>query len=93
MREWDFSPSHMLKGGKLKQGDEVIAPALTFIAPINAIKYNGANPIFMDSGDIITLIQRKLSNLLRRKLPLKIIIPIIKLLGKNICFDSCTCMG
>ena len=30
-------------------GDEVIIPALTFIAPVNAISYNGAKPIFMDS--------------------------------------------
>ena len=31
------------------QGDEVIVPALTFIAPINAISYNNATPIFMDA--------------------------------------------
>ena len=30
-------------------GDEVIAPTLTFIAPINAIAYNGASPVFMDA--------------------------------------------
>ena len=30
-------------------GDEVIVPTLTFIAPINAVVYNGARPIFMDS--------------------------------------------
>ena len=27
---------------------DVIVPSLTFIAPVNAIKYNGADPIFMD---------------------------------------------
>jgi len=32
-------------------GDEVIVPTLTFIAPINAVKYNGANPIFMDADE------------------------------------------
>jgi aminotransferase in exopolysaccharide biosynthesis len=32
-------------------GDEVIVPTLTFIAPINAVAYNGASPIFMDSDD------------------------------------------
>ena len=31
------------------QGDEVIVPTLTFIAPINAISYNNATPIFMDA--------------------------------------------
>ncbi len=28
--------------------DEVIAPTITFIAPINAIRYTGAHPVFMD---------------------------------------------
>jgi len=35
----------------VKPGDEVIAPTLTFIAPINAIAYNGASPVFMDTDD------------------------------------------
>lgn len=30
-------------------GDEVIVPTLTFIAAVNAVAYNGANPIFMDA--------------------------------------------
>ena len=33
----------------VKEDDEVIIPSLTFIAPVNAIKYNGAYPVFMDS--------------------------------------------
>jgi aminotransferase in exopolysaccharide biosynthesis len=32
-------------------GDEVIVPTLTFIAPINAVAYNSASPIFMDADD------------------------------------------
>ena len=32
----------------VNQGDEVIIPTITFIAPVNAIAYNGANPVFMD---------------------------------------------
>ena len=35
--------------------DEVIVPTITFIAPVNAIKYNGANPIFMDVDDFHNL--------------------------------------
>ena len=35
----------------VKPGDEVIAPTLTFIAPINAIAYNGARPVFMDADE------------------------------------------
>lgn len=32
----------------VKSGDEVITQALTFIATVNAIMYNGANPVFID---------------------------------------------
>jgi len=32
------------------QGDEVLMPNLTFVAPANAIKYCGASPIFLDSN-------------------------------------------
>lgn len=33
----------------VEANDEVIVPSLTFIAPINAIIYMGAEPVFMDS--------------------------------------------
>ena len=32
----------------VEAGDEVIISSLTFIAPVNAVAYNGASPIFMD---------------------------------------------
>jgi perosamine synthetase len=31
------------------QGDEVIVPTLTYIASVNAIRYTGASPVFVDS--------------------------------------------
>jgi len=31
------------------QGHEVFVPALTFIAPVNAVSYTGARPVFIDS--------------------------------------------
>lgn len=34
----------------VKQNDEVITQALTFVATANAISYMGASPIFLDSG-------------------------------------------
>lgn len=37
------------------RGDEVLAPTLTFIASINAIKYLGAEPVFMDCDDYYNL--------------------------------------
>lgn len=30
------------------EGDEVIVPAFTFIAPVNTVRYCGAEPVFMD---------------------------------------------
>tara|TARA_Y100000590_G_scaffold255921_2_gene287441 strand:+ start:549 stop:1712 length:1164 start_codon:yes stop_codon:yes gene_type:complete len=37
------------------QGDEVIIPTLTFIAPVNAIWYNNASPVFMDCDDFYNI--------------------------------------
>ena len=41
--------------------DEVIVPTLTFIAAVNPIKYIGAEPIFMDCDDSLTIDTDKLS--------------------------------
>lgn len=43
----------------VKPGDEVITPTLTFIAPVNAIHYVGARPIFMDCDDHLNLNEDK----------------------------------
>ena len=32
----------------VEAGDEVIVPTVTFIAPVNAVRYVGAEPVFMD---------------------------------------------
>jgi len=40
--------------------DEVIVPTLTFIAAVNPVKYIGAEPIFMDCDDHLTLDSVKL---------------------------------
>ena len=34
----------------VQPGDEVLVPNLTFVAPVNAVKYCFANPVFMDSN-------------------------------------------
>lgn len=34
----------------IREGDEVIVPSFTYIASVNAIKYVGAKPIFVDSN-------------------------------------------
>ncbi|PCJ84843.1 MAG: aminotransferase DegT [Flavobacteriales bacterium] len=33
----------------VEQGDEVLVPNLTFVAPVNTVRYSFANPVFMDS--------------------------------------------
>jgi len=38
---------------------EVIVPTLTFIAPVNAIAYNGAHPIFMDADEFYNIDVKK----------------------------------
>ena len=35
----------------VKPGDEILIPTLTFIAPVNAIRYAGADPLFMDADE------------------------------------------
>jgi len=44
----------------ISSGDEVIVPTLTFIAAVNPIKYAGAEPIFMDCDDSLTMDAEKL---------------------------------
>lgn len=41
-------------------GDEVIVPALTFIAAVNPVKYVGAEPIFMDCDESLCMDMEKL---------------------------------
>ncbi len=43
-------------------GDEVIVPALTFIATVNPVKYQFATPIFMDCDDSLCMDPIKLQN-------------------------------
>ena len=39
--------------------DEVFVPTLTFIAPVNAIAYNGAEPVFMDADEYYNIDSEK----------------------------------
>lgn len=45
-------------------GDEVLVPTLTFIAPVNAVRYVGAEPVFMDCDDHLNLDPEKLAEFL-----------------------------
>jgi len=39
----------------VKDGDEVIVPTVTFISPINVVRYCRANPVFMDCDDFYNI--------------------------------------
>ncbi|MDD5629030.1 MAG: LegC family aminotransferase [Elusimicrobia bacterium] len=46
---------------------EVIVPAVTFIAPVNAARYLGAEPVFMDCDEFLNLDAAKLDEFCRRE--------------------------
>ncbi len=56
--------SIMLSG--VKPGDEVIVPAISFIATINSVIYNFGNPIFMDIDDYFNLDVEKTIKFLKK---------------------------
>jgi len=56
-----------LKLAGVKAGHEVIVPTLTFIAPINAISYLGAKPVFMDSDPYLNIDIEKVIDFLNNK--------------------------
>lgn len=47
--------------------DEVIVPALTFIAAVNPVRYIGASPVFMDCDDSLCIDPIKLESFLSQK--------------------------
>ena len=55
----------------VKAGDEVITPTLTFIAPVNAIVYNSARPIFMDADNHYNLSSEKTIDFIKNETTFK----------------------
>ena len=51
----------------INPGDEVIVPTLTFIAPINAVVYNSATPIFMDADKYYNIDAEKTSEFIKNE--------------------------
>lgn len=59
----------------IREGDEVIVPSLTFISPVNTIKYVGAEPVFVDvTRDTYVMNVEKVVELITDKT--KAIIPV-----------------
>jgi perosamine synthetase len=51
----------------VKPGEEVIVPALTFISPVNTVKYVFADPVFMDCDDYLNIDIAKLAAFLENE--------------------------
>lgn len=56
-----------LKLAGVEPGDEVIVPTLTFIAPVNAVGYTGAEPVFMDCDAYYNMDVEKTLNFLNKE--------------------------
>ena len=56
-----------IKASNVKEGTEIIAPTLTFIATINAIIYNNCFPIFMDCDDFFNIDSKKILAFLKNE--------------------------
>lgn len=68
----------------VQPNDEVLVPTLTFIAPINAVKYCKAYPIFMDADKYYNLDIRKIIEFIRKETKLvNNESPIVNTLQKN----------
>lgn len=53
---------------KIKQGDEVIVPAMTFVATANVVEILGAKPIFVDCDpDTLLIDEEKILKLINKK--------------------------
>jgi len=50
----------------VEKNDEVLVPSLTFIAPINAVKYCDAYPVFFDSDNYFNIDPEKIINFLNK---------------------------
>ena len=51
----------------VQPGDEVIVPTLTFIAPVNAVSYNGATPVFMDADEYYNINTEKTIDFIQKE--------------------------
>ncbi len=53
----------------VQPGEEVLVPDLTFIAPVNAVRYVNAQPVFLDCDDYLNMDVAKLERLSPRGVP------------------------
>ena len=68
----------------VEPGDEVIVPTLTFIAPINAVAYNNATPVFMDADKYYNMDAEKTIDFIKNKTVYKVGFTYNKITHKKI---------
>jgi aminotransferase in exopolysaccharide biosynthesis len=68
----------------VEPGNEVIVPTITFIAPINAVKYLNANPVFMDTDNYHNIDSEKTIEFIKKETKFKGGYSINKKTGKII---------
>jgi len=68
----------------VRPGDEVIVPTLTFIAPVNVVRYLNANPVFMDADEFFNIDVEKTINFIHKCTKYKSGYTINKLTNKRI---------
>jgi len=51
----------------VKPGDEILVPTLTFISPINVVKYLSAEPVFMDCDEYLNMDMQKLTAFIQKE--------------------------
>jgi perosamine synthetase len=68
----------------VQQGDEVIVPTVTFVAPVNAVRYLNADPIFMDCDDYYNISTQKTVEFIRNETAIRNNCTYSKASGKKI---------
>lgn len=68
----------------VKPGDEVIVPTITFIAPVNAVHYLGAEPVFMDADNYYNIDPVKTAEFIRNETSFRDGASYHRLTGKRI---------
>lgn len=51
----------------VERGDEVLVPTLSFIAPVNAVHYIGAEPVFMDCDEFYNIDAEKVLDFIEKE--------------------------
>lgn len=73
-----------LLDAKIRPGDMVIVPTLTFIAAVNPVKYQFAEPVFMDCDDSLCMDAVKLREFCEKECELKENKLLHKVTGKHV---------